>query len=286
MRFVCPRSELHRALQTAARATPTRTVLPILSNVLIEAREDRLTLTCYDQEVGVRVELAARVETAGDTTIPARLFSEVLGDLPEADVAIVLEERNSIRVSCEKSIFTLAGLSADEFPRLPEVDEGTRMTLPAPLLREIIKQTIFAVSPDDTRPALTGVHFSAADGKLTAAATDTHRLSIREAVPAELFGTTEAIVPERALDQFVRATPADATEEVEFRLSHNQALLHCRDVTVVSRLIEGPFPNYQRVVPSSYEKLVTLDRATFQRSVHATIAQTGLCCGPLKARCS
>ncbi|HET6382678.1 MAG TPA: DNA polymerase III subunit beta [Armatimonadota bacterium] len=270
MRFTCTRANLLYGLQLAVRAAPSRTPLPILSNVLLHAAENQLTLTCYDQEVGVQVKLPATVENAGEATAPARLMAEVVGDLPEADVQVSEDDRSNLVLSCQTAEFSLAGLPAHDYPRFPDVGEENRMVLPAPMMREIIKQTIFAVSSDDSRPALTGIYFAMGEGKLVAVSTDTHRLCIKDAAPAEMAGDAQVIVPERALDQLARSVPADSKENIEFRISRTQALFQWKDITIVSRLIEGPFPHYERVLPKEYEKLLVAEREALQRAVRRT----------------
>ena len=268
MRFSCPSHELQRGTQIAVRATPSRpTTVPILSNVLIQAVDSQVILTCYDQEVGIRVTLPAVVEVAGEATCHAKTLSDLMNDLPAADVVVSLDDRQNVTLSCGKSEFTLAGLAPEDFPLLPDVGDDTRFLIQSSLLRDVIKQTIFAVCDDESRPALTGVFFSIEPDKLTAVSTDTHRLCIREVNLPGLVGETEIILPARALDQFTRALPTDTDPTVEIRIARNQAQLQCSGVTVVSRLVEGPFPHYQRVLPSGFDKLLTVEREPLLRAL-------------------
>lgn len=268
MRFQCARGEFYRGIQIAVRTAPSGVpTQPILAHVLIQAKDDQVTLTCYDQEVGMHATVPARVETPGEATAPARLLADIIRDLPEDDIQFTADDRFNVIVSCRKSEFTLSGFSAEDYPRLPGVGTETHLKCKASLLRDIIKQTLFAVSKDGSRPALTGVYFDVADGKLTAVSTDTHRLCVRQALVPDMEGSDKIILPADALDQFVKAIPADAEDDVDIRFARNQALFQCRDIIDVSRLIEGPFPHYERVLPSSYEKVLTIEREAFQGAV-------------------
>ena len=267
MRFVCTRSELQRGLQIAIQAASNQSPLQIYRNVLMQAADNQLKLMTFNGEVGFRVTVPVRVEQAGDATVPARLLADVVGNLPDADVVLQLGERDTVLVQCQKSEFLLSGEPADQFPLLPEVNTTTRLNMPAPILREIIHQTSFSVAHDESRPALTGISLSIKNGKIEAASTDTHRLSIREFSIPDFEGEAQVILPERAIQQFVKVIPPDAEDNVTIQLSNRQAHFEYRDVAVVSKLIEGQFPNYERVVPTSYEKLLVLDRDAFLRAV-------------------
>src|SRR2546423_243807 len=155
---VCARKELFEAVQTVGHAVSGRTSLPILSHVLIHNEDEGLRLTATDLEIGISLRIAgARVASVGGLTAPARILTELLSALPEGDVDISVDLSHAVRLTCGKSDYKILGLPADEYPKLPEVKETNSFVIPQALLRDMIKKTIFAVSPDEARAILTGI---------------------------------------------------------------------------------------------------------------------------------
>lgn len=267
MHFVCPRAELARALQVAIQAASTKSVLQIYRDVLMQVSEDRLKLTSYNGDVGFQVVITVQTKEPGAAAVPAKLLTEIIGNLPDSDVIIRSGDRNSVVVTCQRSECVLSGDPASDFPLLPEVAGNNRILIPAQVIRDVIRQTRFSVAHDQSRPALTGVSLTLKDGRIEAASTDTHRLSIREVNDPGIFGDTQVILPERALQQFARMLPPDAEDHVEVRLSERQAFFQYRDVVVVSRLIDGKFPPYQNIIPTNFGRLIQVDREEFLKAV-------------------
>jgi DNA polymerase III subunit beta len=274
MQAVCPRKDLYEAVQTVGRAVSGRSTLPILSHILAQPQGDgTLKLTATDLEMWMECRLPARLqntleegdETAGFTA-PARVFTEMLGALPDADVFLERPEGgNKIQVRCARSDYQILGLPAEEFPAPPDVTPAASFTIPGELLRDMIRHVLFAVSTDETRPILTGVLLKVEGDTLKMVATDTHRLAVRTAKIEGSDGTANAIIPARAMNELLRL--ASDEDAVSVSLAQGQARFEVGGTTMVTRLLEGQFPNYERVIPTSFERKLTLETGEFTKAV-------------------
>jgi DNA polymerase-3 subunit beta len=268
LKAVCARKDLYEAVQTVAHAVSGRTSLPILSHVLIQTEDTGLRLTATDLELGISLSISdARVDAPGGLTAPAKLLTELLAALPEGSVTLTVDLSHAVRLNCEKSDYKILGLPADEYPKLPEVKQIASFTIHQRILRDMIRKTIFAVSPDEARAILTGILVALEGDTVKFVATDTHRLAVRTARVNDGAGSVNAIVPARAMNELNRIL-ADEDGEVSVQFSENQVqFMTPQGISVVSRLIEGQYPNYERVVPSGHEKTLTLQTQMFQRAV-------------------
>jgi DNA polymerase-3 subunit beta len=268
MKVTCERRELHEGLQTVARAVSGRSSLPILGNVLMEPGADALRLAATDLELGIERFVPARIAEPGPVTLPAKTLSEIVGVLPEADVTIAADAGGGdVVITCRRSEYRIQGLPAEEFPVLPEVGADATFSLPEKELRDIIRQTILAASVDDTRPILTGVYTLLENHTLVMVATDTHRLAHRRGTVAEAAGEVTAIIPARALNELSRVLEAESEQPVHVRLDKNQVQFRTERTAVVSRLIEGQFPKYEKVIPSEYTRKLTIQKEEMQQAV-------------------
>jgi DNA polymerase-3 subunit beta len=269
MKLTVTRKELYEGLQIVGRVVSAHTSLPVLKNVLIQPGESGLTLSATDLELSVEVRVPANVQEAGAITVPSRTFGEIVAALPEADVTLASGDEERMLISCRRSEYRIHALGAEDFPSLPEVGGQVTLRLPQPMMKSMIRQTALAASTDDTRPILTGISLSVEDGNLRLVATDTHRLAVstRSLNGAETTGETKVIVPARALNELMRVLEDGEESMLEVRVDQNQILFHTDRVTLVSRLIEGQFPPYQRVIPSQYTRRLTIPRDEFASSL-------------------
>ena len=190
----------------------------------------------------------------------------MLGALPDADVSLTVDESNKVEVKCGTSDFSILGLPAEEFPMLPEVREEVCLTLDRELMRESIRRTILAVSVDKSRAILTGVFYSRIESGLKMVSTDTHRLCFQDCSAVESQGTVNAIVPGRAMNELMRILPeADGTVSVS--ISGSQILFKVDDTVLLSRLIEGQFPNFEKVIPTEYTRRLIIPTEHLLQSV-------------------
>ncbi len=273
LRATSPRKELFEGIQTVGKAVATRSSLPILTHIRIAAKDGKVSMMATDLEMWMEHTLPGiGITEDGAATAPARNFTELLAAMPDADVSVTVEdETNTLHLRCLKANYKLLGLSADEFPLLPQVQEDSRFVIDRETLKDAIKQTIFATSTDETRAILTGVLVIFQGDSLRLVATDTHRLAVRDCPVKEGSGSASAIVPSRAMNELLRIV-GNEEGEIVVTLSGNQIQFQVDDAsgsktTLISRLIDGQFPNYERVIPAQATKTLTVERAPLAAAV-------------------
>ncbi len=266
MRVICARKDLYEGVQTAARAVSARTSLPILGHLLITAEDDRLRISATDLEIGMECIVEANIVEPGSMTVPARVFAEVLSSLPETDVSLTLDEEYNVNIQCAASDFSIKSLPAEEFPMLPDVVEEVSFKVERELLRDAVKKTAFAVGIDESRAILTGILLQLTENGLKFVSTDTHRLCVMDCQMTESSGTVNATVPGRALTELSRVVPeGDGT--VSVTISSSQIKFTVDDRILISRLIEGQFPNFEKVIPTEHTKTLIIPTAQFEQSL-------------------
>jgi DNA polymerase-3 subunit beta len=261
VKLTSQRGLLSDALQIVSRAVTGRSTLPILSNVLLEVKGDHLRLLTSDLEMWVDCSIPASDITEGAVTLPAKILNEVVASLPEAEVRIAAEDGNAVTLTCGKSRYAIQGLAPEEFPSLPEVEGGVSLSVPQAGLRRVVRSTEFAASADETRAILAGILFVWDGQKLSLVATNMHRLAIDsmmiESAPG---GQVRTVVPARAVREVLRSLSAEPEPTARLHLGENQAVFDLGHVIITSRVIEGQFPNYERVIPSEAEHTLRADR--------------------------
>ena len=261
MEITIIQKRLAKALSIMSRvALNSRTGLPILNNVLLRAEGNQLTLTATNLELATVSYLTAKVEKEGTITVPARLMAEFVANLPKDDDVNISTKDGKMTVSAGKYKSTINGIAADDFPELPKIDEkkAVQFRVGVDVLKESINEVSVAASNDMTRPALTGVYFNTFDGALYMAATDGYRDEVKSEV--------KAIVPASALQEVLRSI-SDDVEEVEMMFDETQVRFLIGDVEVMSKLIDGSFPDYRQLIPKNTEIEVEVDRNELLRMV-------------------
>lgn len=258
MKLSVTRDSLHGGLGAVAATIPTKTTLPVLSNILLEAGEGTLRLSGTDLDISVSVEIDAEVEQEGSVTVPARKFAEIARELAAAPVHVQVDGME-VGIQSGQSRFKLFGLPPEEFPSFPEVDFGESWPMKAGDLHELVSRTAFAASTEESRPILNGVLWQVRGDSASMVATNGHRLA-KLTVKLEGMGAPEAdlIVPPKALQQVERLFEKDA--EVEVARSKNHLAFRSPGRVVYTRLIEGPYPNYEQVIPTDNDKVATISR--------------------------
>jgi DNA polymerase III subunit beta len=251
---------LGQSLQVVSRAVSSRTTLPILNNVLLQTDKSGLNLTATNLEIGIRQSVAAEVQEEGGITVPARLLTDFVSGLPDEPIDMTLDKKTqSLAVKSRRFNATIRGIDPADFPPVPSGVEGRKVNVDPSELKEAIEQTVIAASSDEGRPVLTGVYVQLNGGKATFAATDGHRLAVKTlAVEAEPGETDTIVIPARALSELSRILKGgDDGIEVTVGAQKNQVFFKAHDIELMSRLIEGTYPNYQQVIPKDSTTTIT-----------------------------
>ena len=269
MKLSVMQENLARGLSVVSRAVSTRSTLPVLANVLLKTEDAGLKLTATNLEIGITYWVPGKIETDGATTVPARLLTDLVSTLPAGDrVDLDLQAGDTLHIQCGRFETHVKGIDADEFPAIGAAGERPTTRVAQNVLRRALAETTFAAASDEARPILTGVLARFEGDQLTLAAADNYRIAVKTISVLDAVPETSVVIPARALNELSRVL-ADVEDPVEILLASgkNQILFHLDGIDLVSRLIDGQFPNYQQVVPTSHTTRAVLDREELLRAV-------------------
>jgi len=260
MRLTISREKLQEGLSAVSASIPTKTTLPVLANILVETVERGIRLSGTDLDIAVSTEVQADVETPGAVTIPAKKLVDIARELPPSPVKIGAIGEQRITLECGRSRFKLLGLPRDEFPTFPNVSFSDSWQVKSSDLQKLIAHTSFAVSTEESRPILNGVLWELRPDKMAMVATNGHRLA-KMSIPvgSKLGSSQDLIVPPKALEQVRKLFPAE--EELEIARGENHIGFRSPFTSVFTRLIEGPYPNYELVIPRDNDRVAVADKA-------------------------
>ena len=260
MRFTISREKLQEGLTAVTATIPAKTTLPVLANILVETTEKGIRLSGTDLDIAVSTEVAADVEASGAITIPAKKLSEIARELPPSPVKIAAAGEQRVTLDCGRSHFKILGLPRDEFPSFPSVRFNESWRIRSGELQKLISHTSFAVSTEESRPILNGVLWELRPDMMRMVATNGHRLAKMELPIKTAVGpSSDLIVPPKALEQVRRLFPED--EELEIARGENHLGFRSPFTSVFTRLIEGPYPPYDQVIPRDNDRVAIADRA-------------------------
>ena len=271
---------LQRGLSIVGRAVATRSTLPITANVLLATDKGRLKLAATDLDISISSWVGAKIDEEGATTVPSRLIGDFVASLPQATVQLEIADRSrQMKLECARNESTINAMDAEDFPRVPEIRDGTSLQLDPKAMRRAIERVEFAAASDDSRPVLTGVHVKTEGTRLTFAAADGFRLAVADvtlgAAPSE---SIEIIIPARAMRELARLI-SDVTEPVEMRVNpqRTQVLFALTDTEMVAQLIQGTFPNFSQLIPAEFttECIVVVDEFKRETRIAAIFARDG-----------
>ncbi|MBF0169907.1 MAG: DNA polymerase III subunit beta [Nitrospinae bacterium] len=273
MEFTIERDEFYKGLQRAQGIASPKGSIPILANVLIDADGGKVTLFATNLDIGLKGSYDATVATSGRVTVGAKKLHDIVRELPSGPIQLRAED-DRLRVSAGKSRFNLATEPADQFPSFPEYDESNLITLEGGMVNEMIRKTGYAISQDETRLTLNGAFFEVAPDKVRMVATDGHRLAYIHREGA--FGVktpVKAIIARKAIGELSKLA-GESEEGLSFLLHDNHVMFRRGSLTLVVRLIEGAFPNYEQVIPKNHQKEARIPKDTFLRALRrvATLA--------------
>lgn len=258
---------LKRALSVVGRAVAGKSVLPVLSNVYLGTDAGQLVLRATDLSVGITTRIGAKVEAEGAVTLPHKLLSDVIGGLPNDKVTLALDAKTqSVAIKCGRYDATIKGIDREEFPIIPTVDGDPLVSLPSGTIRRVADAVAIAAATGDTRPVLAGVYMSCGNAGMTFCAADGYRLAqlVVDTVAREIV---DPIIPARALIELARIVEDDSTVDIALSPTGGQVMFRTESAELVSRLIEGKYPDTERIIPTSFTTRAVLDTAELSKAV-------------------
>lgn len=257
---------LARGLGIVSRAVSSRATLPVLANVLLKTEDSGLKLTATNLEIGINCWVPGKVEAEGEITVPAKLLTDLVSSLPNQRIDLELSAKDrTLKVSSGNSRSSIKGIDADEFPVVAAIGDSPATSVAAHDLRDALGEVVFAAASDESRPILTGVLTKLAGESMTLAAADNYRIAVRSLSTSKAVSPEMSIVvPARSYAELVRILP-DSDDPIDITITPNksQVLFHVEGIDLVSRLIEGQFPNYEPVIPTAHSSRAVIDREAF-----------------------
>ncbi len=260
MKLICTKSELLRAVNTVLKAVPSKTTMTILECILIDASTNNITFTGNDMELGIERIVKGEIVEKGTIALNAKVFSEIIRKLPDNNVVIESDNNYTAVITCEKARFHIAGKSGDDFSKLPYIEKTESLTLSQFTLREVIQQTIFSISDNDSNKLMTGELFEVNDNQLKVVSLDGHRISIRKILLKEPYGNIKVVVPGKTLSEVSKILSGGNEDEVKLFFTGNHILFEFDDTKVVSRLIEGEYFKIDQMLSSDYETKLSINK--------------------------
>ena len=260
MKILCTKSNLVKGVNIVSKAVPSKTTMPILECILIDATTDIIKFTANDMELGIETVVEGEIEKKGLVAIDAKIFSEIVRKLPDNEVVIECDSNLQTTITCEKAKFSISAKSGDDFSYLPYVEKTEMITLSQFTLKEIIRQTIFSIADNESNKMMTGELFQIQDNMLKVVSLDGHRISIRKTELKDNYQPRKAVVPGKTLLEVSKILSGEAESEVNISFTNNHIVFEFDDTIVVSRLIEGEYFRIDQMLSSDYETKVKMNK--------------------------
>ena len=260
MKIICNKSNLVKGVSIVSKAVPSKTTMPILECILIDATTDIIRLTANDMELGIQTEIDGQIVDRGMIAIDARIFSEIVRKLPDSEVVIETKENLQTVITCEKAKFDIAGKPGDEFSYLPVIEKEDSIRISQFTLKEIIRQTIFSISDSESNKLMTGELFEIKDNRLRVISLDGHRISIRRIDLKDDVADKKLVVPGKTLIEISKILSGEADSMVEISYTNNHIVFEFDHTIVVSRLIEGEYFRIDQMLSNDYETKVRINK--------------------------
>lgn len=276
MQFTIQQNKLVDAVNDVMKAVSSRTTIPILTGIKITATVDGVTLTGSDSDISIESFIPAEeegnqhvdIQRTGSIVLQAKFFSEIVKKLPKETVAIEVQDTFSTKIVSGSAEFNLIGLDPEEYPQLPQISDNQAFQMPIDLLKQMTRQTVFAVSTSETRPVLTGVNWRIEDGELICVATDSHRLAMRKAPieSGEISNISSVVIPGKSLNELNKILE-DTNDLIDIVITDNQILFKTKYLLFFSRLLEGNYPDTSRLIPTDYKTEVIIIAKDFLQAI-------------------
>ena len=263
MKIICSKNDLLKSVNIVLKAVPSKTTMPILECILIDAAASQIKFTANDMELGIETIVEGNIEEKGMAALDAKIFSEIIRKLPDNLVTIQTDETLHATITCEKSKFTIPGKSGEDFTYIPVVEREESLTISQFTLKEMIRQTIFSIAVNENNKLMTGELFEIRDGFLRIVSLDGHRISIRNVELKKQYEDKKVIVPGKTLGEVSKILSGEVDDQVSIYFGKNHILFEFDKTMVVSRLIDGEYFKIDQMLSSDYETMVMINKKEF-----------------------
>ena len=263
MKIICSKANLVKGVSIVSKAVPSRTTMPILECILIDASANEIKLTANDMELGIETVIEGEIIERGIIALDAKFFSEIVRKLPDNEVVIESDDTFQTIITCEKAKFTIAGKSGEDFSYLPYIEKNESISISQFTLKDVVRQTIFSIADNDTNKLMTGELFEINENRLRVVSLDGHRISIRNIELKENYSPLKVVVPGKTLQEISKILTGEAEDMVDIYFADNHILFEFDQTKVVSRLIEGEYFHIDQMLSSDYDTKVKVNKREF-----------------------
>ena len=263
MKIICSKANLVKGVSIVSKAVPSRTTMPILECILIDASANEIKLTANDMELGIETVIEGEIIERGIIALDAKFFSEIVRKLPDNEVVIESDDSFQTIITCEKAKFTIAGKSGEDFSYLPYIEKNESISISQFTLKDVVRQTIFSIADNDTNKLMTGELFEINENRLRVVSLDGHRISIRNIELKENYSPLKVVVPGKTLQEISKILTGEAEDMVDIYFADNHILFEFDQKKVVSRLIEGEYFHIDQMLSSDYDTKVKVNKREF-----------------------
>lgn len=263
MKLICSKASLLKGVSIVSKAVPSRTTMPILNCILIDASANEIKLTANDMELGIETVIEGEIVERGIIALDAKFFSEIVRKLPDNDVVIESDDTFQTTITCEKAKFNIVGKSGEDFSYLPYIEKNESISISQFTLKDVVRQTIFSIADNDTNKLMTGELFEINENRLRVVSLDGHRISIRNIELKENYSPLKVVVPGKTLQEISKILTGEAEDMVDIFFADNHILFELDETKVVSRLIEGEYFHIDQMLSSDYDTKVKINKREF-----------------------
>ena len=263
MKLICSKASLIKGVSIVSKAVPSRTTMPILNCILIDASANEIKLTANDMELGIETVIEGEIVERGIIALDAKFFSEIVRKLPDNDVVIESDDTFQTTITCEKAKFNIVGKSGEDFSYLPYIEKNESISISQFTLKDVVRQTIFSIADNDTNKLMTGELFEINENRLRVVSLDGHRISIRNIELKESYSPLKVVVPGKTLQEISKILTGEAEDMVDIFFADNHILFEFDETKVVSRLIEGEYFHIDQMLSSDYDTKVKINKREF-----------------------
>lgn len=263
MKIICKKSELLNSVNIVLKAVSSKSTMPILECIVIDIKDHKIKLTGNDMELAIETYVKGEIVEEGNIAISAKVFSEIIRKLPDSDITIITDDNDQMTITCQKAKFQIAGKNSEEFPRIPMIPRKQCIRISQFSLKEVIRQTVFSISDNETNKIMTGELFEIQGNQFRIVALDGHRISIRKMELKETYEDIKVIVPGKTLNEISKILSGEAEDEVCIYFTDKHIVFEFDDTLVLSRLIEGEYYKIDQMLSSDYETKVKVNKREF-----------------------